>query len=526
MITNETMITDDTLTEGAVDLRQLFGADPALDHDLRDRIDRLVVSARAATAAASIPQHLLADRFAGRLPETGLPPRAYVDTFLNAVLDHALPVASPRSLANMSSVLPGAMPYLAALVTALNQNLVKSEASRALSLCETQVLAMLHRLVYPGAGRLPAEPVGVVTTGGTLANLTALWAARNTALDEGVEGCSVRRSGLAAALADRGLRGMAVVGPASMHYSFVKAADLLGLGSEGLIRVPLDGSGRIRLDELDGALRLCRRQRRLVLAVVGVAGSTDCGAVDPLPELADRAAAAGAAFHVDAAWGGPVLMSQRHRDLLDGIERADTVTLDGHKQLYAPVGIGLLLFRDPTRAAAIRHTADYALRQGSADLGRHSVEGSRPGSAMLLHAALHLLGRQGYEAAVDRTIALAAMLADRVRRRPEFELLLPPRLNLVLYRYLPPDLRGVQPADRTPAEQHRLDRLNEQVHKLQRAAGHALVSRTVWPTPPEGPGQPVLRAVLANPLTGPADLDAVLDEQVRLGDALGHPRSS
>lgn len=510
-------------------LTDVFRPDTALDRDLRGRIASLVTTAGRPAAVATSSQLQLAQFFAAdRLPEVGLPPASYVDSFLGCVLDHSVPVSSPRSLATMSSVLPGAMPYLAALVTAMNQNLVKTEASRAISLCETQVLQMLHALVFAGVARPPGthagDPPGLITTGGTLANLTAMWCARNSLLAEGDGGAGIRRAGLAAALASRGAKGMSIIGPASMHYSFDKAADVLGLGSEGVIRVALDEHGRIRIDELDRALRRCRQQGQLVLAVVGVAGSTDCGAVDPLEAIADRTEAADVAFHVDAAWGGPTLLSRRHGGMLLGIERADTVTLDGHKQLYAPVGVGMLLFRDAQRAEAIRHSADYALRQGSADLGRYSMEGSRPGAAVLLHAALHLLGRRGYEAAVDQTIARATDLARTVSERPDFELLLPQQLNIVLYRYVPADLRGIPPAELSEQHLDRMDRMNEQIHKRQRAAGHALVSRTLWPTSPGVRAHTVLRAVLANPLTDPADLDAVLEEQAALGDALSGVR--
>jgi glutamate decarboxylase len=301
---------------------------------------------------------------------------------------------------------------------------------------------------------------------------------------------------------------MAVVGPASMHYSFAKAVDLAGIGTAHLVRVRLDADDRVDPRALRRAVRRCREQGLLVVAVVGVAGSTDSGSVDPLPEVADVAAEAGCHLHVDAAWGGPALMSPTQRHRLAGLDRADTVTLDGHKQLHLPVGAGLLLFRDPALAAHLEHDATYTVRKGSGDLGLRSPEGSRPGTALMLHAALHLFGRAGYGELVDLTTRRAAAFAAEVERRDRFELVRDPQLNIVLYRY--------RPGAGSPWERPReLDALNVAVHRLQRRAGHALVSRTT--TRVGGRRAVALRAVLANPTTTTADLAGVLDEQERLG---------
>jgi glutamate decarboxylase len=168
-----------------------------------------------------------------------------------------------------------------------------------------------------------------------------------------------------------------------------------------------------------------------------VAGSTDAGAIDPLAEIAGIADEANAHFHVDAAWGGPLLLSDQYRSRLAGIERADSVTIDGHKQLYLPLGIGLVLFRRPRFARAIEKHAHCLSRPGSADLGKRSLEGSRPGTALYLHAALNLIGRDGYAALVNDRIRKVRHMADTICARPDFELLMEPDSNVILYRYLP-----------------------------------------------------------------------------------------
>ena len=155
-----------------------------------------------------------------------------------------------------------------------------------------------------------------------------------------------------------------------MHHLIEKGAAVLGLGSAGVIKVRVDAQQRIDLDALEDAIAQCRRRRLRVVALVGIAGTTDCGSIDPLGGTGQDCGSRGAHFHVDAAAGFSLLFSDRHRSLLAGIELADFISLDAHKQLYLPVGAGVLLLRDPKAAHAIEKCAHYILQAGSADPGR------------------------------------------------------------------------------------------------------------------------------------------------------------
>ncbi|NMT57010.1 aminotransferase class V-fold PLP-dependent enzyme, partial [Vibrio parahaemolyticus] len=143
-------------------------------------------------------------------------------------------------------------------------------------------------------------------------------------------------------------------------------------------------------------------------------GTTETGNVDPLPEIAEVCQAHGCHFHVDAAWGGATLMSNHHRHLRKGGEMADSVTIDAHKQLYIPMGAGMVLFKDPDAMKSIEHHAQYILRKGSKDLGSHTLEGSRSGMAMLVYAAMHIISRPGYELLIDQSIEKARYFADLI----------------------------------------------------------------------------------------------------------------
>lgn len=523
-------------TDRVASLFQTTPATLAAERALDKQVGALVTNfLRAETVAAPADLAALAEDFAdSEVPGEPVTPDRYVGHLAANVVPYSNRIAAPRSLAHMNQGLPYFMRPLARLLTAMNQNLTKFDASRALSLCERQALAMMHRLVYDCAARFyerhaqnSDSTLGVVTSGGTVANITALWAARNASLGPRGDFGGVEREGLLAALRHHGHADAVVIGPESMHYSFTKAAGLLGIGERGLIRVPTDYRGRMDLAALRETVTACRAKGTHVIAVVGVAGSTDAGAIDPLNEIADVADEANAHFHVDAAWGGPLLFSDQYRSRLAGIERADSVTIDGHKQLYLPLGIGLVLFRQPRFARAIEKHAHYLSRPGSADLGMRSLEGSRPGTALYLHAALNLIGRDGYAALVNDSIRKVRLMADAICVRPEFELLMQPDSNVVLYRYLPEGCRmDVLSGELSAGQNQALNRLNERVHKAQRQAGRTYVSRTTLFNTRYGRGVPVVafRAVVANPLTSEADLAAVLEDQRALATPLACER--
>lgn len=458
------------------------------------------------------------------LPETGKPIDDYLDDFLPSVVARSVHVDSPRFIGHMTSALPRFVSLFARLLVELNQNQVKTETSRAMTLVERQAIAMLHRVTYGESAEFYDahtqdidSALGILTSGGTGANLTALWCARNLCFPPQGSFAGIEAEGLVSALAHAGSTEAVIVGSQLLHYSFKKAAGILGIGEKSLLSVPADRRNRIELSALRERLTACREQRQRVIALVGIAGSTETGSVDPLEEMAEIAQEHGIPFHVDAAWGGPTLFSTRHRGKLAGIERADSVTIDGHKQLYLPMGIGVVLFKDPKAAQAIEKQARYTIRAGSGDLGKRSLEGSRPAMVLFLHAALHLLGRQGYEALIDEGIRKARFMAGTVERRPEFELLAEPELNLLVYRYLPEPFRAAARDGRlTAADNAVINEINEALQRTQGRAGQSFVSRTALETTRYGREVPIvaLRVVLANPLTTDADIEAVLDEQI------------
>ncbi|TFI51132.1 putative pyridoxal-dependent aspartate 1-decarboxylase [Mastigocladus laminosus UU774] len=452
---------------------------------------------------------------------------SYIDELSEHIVSHSIHTSSPRFIGHMTAALPYFVRPLTKLMTAMNQNTVKTETAKVLTFYERQVLAKIHRLIYSFSDEFYSQHIqnaqstlGLLVSGGTIANITALWCARNNSLGTKDSFTGVENEGLAAALNFFGYNEAVVIGSSLMHYSFEKAVDILGIGTRGLIKVPANKKNQIDLQALRQTVAKCRARNQHIIAIVGVAGTTDSGGIDSLSDIAQIAKEANVHFHVDAAWGGPVIFSKKHRHKLAGIEQADSVTIDGHKQMYLPMGIGMLLLRDPQKAKVIEKQASYTARKESIDLGKRSLEGSRPGTALLLNAGLNLIGTNGYEFLINEGIRKTQYMAERIFVQPEFELLAEPEINLLIYRYIPEAFREhTEQGKLTQTENNLINKLNNKIQKCQRNAGRTFVSRTTTNTTRYGQDTPLvaLRAVIANPLTIEDDIDAVLNEQIKIG---------
>ncbi|MCB5358110.1 pyridoxal-dependent aspartate 1-decarboxylase PanP [Vibrio lentus] len=448
----------------------------------------------------------------------------HTEHLLDSLVSHSVHTSSPSFIGHMTSALPYFLMPLSKIMIALNQNLVKIETSKAFTPLERQVLGMLHRLIYQDNDQFYSRwmhsanhSLGAFCSGGTIANITALWVARNNALKAQGSFKGVEKEGLFKAMKHYDYEGLAILVSERGHYSLKKAADVLGIGQEGLVSVKTDNNNRICTDDLRLKIDQLKQNKIKPFAVIGVAGTTETGNIDPLREIAEVCAESDCHFHVDAAWGGATLMSNNHRHLLDGIELADSVTIDAHKQLYIPMGAGMVLFKKPDAMTAIEHHAQYILRKGSKDLGSHTLEGSRSGMAMLVYASMHIISRPGYELLIDQSINKARYFADLIKEQSDFELVSEPELCLLTYRYLPESVKAAllkAGAQQRVELNELLNELTKFIQKKQRETGKSFVSRTRL-NPEAWSHQPIIvfRVVLANPLTGNEILTSVLEEQ-------------
>lgn len=458
------------------------------------------------------------------IPETPTFVSEHTQHLLDTLVSHSVHTSAPSFIGHMTSALPYFLMPLSKIMIALNQNLVKIETSKAFTPLERQVLGMLHRLIYSQHDDFyqrwmhsADHSLGAFCSGGTIANITALWVARNNALPAQGAFKGVEKEGLFKAMMHYGYQGMAILVSERGHYSLKKAADVLGIGRENLIAIPTDANNRLCPQALENKITELKAQNIKPFAIVGIAGTTETGNIDPLERIAKIAQREGCHFHVDAAWGGATLMSNHHRYLLNGIEQADSVTIDAHKQLYIPMGAGMVLFKDPCAMNAIEHHAEYILRKGSKDLGSHTLEGSRSGMAMLLYSSLHIISRPGYELLIDQGIEKAHYFARLIKQQPDFELITEPELCLLTYRYVPATTKQALALATTEQRQqlHQwLNDLTQFIQKKQRETGLSFVSRTrLTPQQWDNMETIVLRVVLANPLTTNEILHAIITEQ-------------
>lgn len=478
-------------------------------------------------ASSTLPSELERDFTETNIPEDPIFVSEQAQFLLEKVVSQSVHTMAPSFVGHMTSALPYFMLPLAKIMIALNQNVVKIETSKAFTPLERQVLGMVHRLIfredegfYDKFTHNYDAALGTICSNGTIANITALWVALNRLLKADGTFPGVGDAGVIAGALHHGYKNIAILVSERGHYSLRKAANLLGLGRSNLIGVATDGNNRIRLDELR---REVKRQQELgtgIATVVGIGGTTETGNIDNLDAIADICAEAGVHFHADAAWGGPTLFSKRYRNLLKGIERADSVTFDAHKQLYVPMGAGMVLFKDPHALNLVEHHASYIIRKGSRDLGRWTLEGGRPGMAMLIHSGLRIIGRRGYEMLIDRGIDLAKTFAAMITKSPDFELITAPELNLLTYRWVPPGFKAKRDSLSAAELQNinlKLNQLTIQVQKEQRERGQTFVSRTTLnPLSYNRHETTVFRVVLANPLTTEEILQEILDEQRQL----------
>ncbi len=461
------------------------------------------------------------------IPEEPMWVSDYGDQMLQKLISHSVHTSSPGFIGHMTSAMPYFLLPLAKLMVGLNQNVVKVETSKAFTPMERQVVGMFHHLVYQESPAFyeawmhnAGASLGAFGSGGTVANITALWAARNRCFGPDGDFQGVAQEGMCAALKHYGYDNTVVLTSKRGHYSLSKTADILGIGRNSFIAIDVDAHNKIDIAKLRQKCTELTAKNIRILAIVGIAGTTETGNIDPLEDMASIAQEFNTHFHVDAAWGGATLLSNNYRHLLKGIEHAESVTIDAHKQFYIPIGAGLVIFKNPQLSDSIEHHAQYILREGSKDIGIHTLEGSRPGMAMLVHASLNIIGRQGYELLIDRSIEKAKYFAEQINAHPDFELVSEPELCLLTYRYVP---QAIQSKLLNCTEQDRqainniLNELTQNIQKNQRENGKTFVSRTqLTPEKYQGDTVIVFRVVLANPLTSYDILRHILDEQCQL----------
>ena len=424
-------------------------------------------------------------RFSDPLPELGMGAAALDG--LQAVID----ASRLQNSRFFGYVLGSGEPIAAAadlLASVLNQNVTAWRSGPAAATIEQVVVGWLAEAV--GCNGF----VGTLTGGGSAANLMALAMARETRMPSNDDG--VQQSGT-------------VYASDQSHMSIPKAVALLGLGRHSLRSIPCDPDFRMRVDLLRQEIDKDAQEGKTPVAIVGTAGTVATGSIDPLAELAAIAKSCGAWFHVDGAFGALAAIA-RPADFA-GMNQADSLSLDPHKWLYQPLDCGCLLYRD--RAAAQKtfsYTGDYAKSLledpvESFSFFDETLELSRRFRALKLWLSLRFHGLNAFRQQIENDLEMASHLKGLVARAPDLELMAPVPLSAVCFRFVPAS---------QPLRDPQLDDFNLKILNRVQRGGRVFISNATIH------GSFALRACIVNHRTTRPDVEAVVDEVVKVGHAV------
>jgi len=425
------------------------------------------------------------------LPDEGRSIEELFTEFKDIVVPNSTQVAHPRFIPYVLPSPNGISAFADALAGALNQNCNLWTLSPAANAIEQRVITWFHELFA-----FPKESGGIITSGGSMANLTALAIARDRCL-----GNNARKEGLQGTTSP-----LVLYTSEEVHNSVDKAAVILGIGLNHVRHIRCDREFRMRMDMLKNAVLRDREDGFRPFCVVGSAGTVTTGAIDPLDELADFCEEENLWLHIDGAYGALAILSDRMSSQLLPAGRANSLSLDPHKFLFNPLEAGCVLVQD---AADLRSTYSFVPSYLSMvndpdflDYAEYGPQLSRSFKAFKVWWSLRAYGRKAYANTIDRLFDLASYMGERIRSEPELELMAPVGFNAVCLRC------------------NRLnDSQNEKVLARLVSDGGAFLGRA------KVKGLFCLRACFMNLRTTREDVDFIIDEIIRFGREVLKDRS-
>jgi aromatic-L-amino-acid decarboxylase len=439
----------------------------AKQHERLGRAVTAIIAEYAATldsrkvTSTATPQEL-EKIFDEPFPEKGITTEEILERFTQDVATHAMQIPSPRYYGQFN---PTPLPigvWADALASALNQNAGAWRNGPTSAMIEARVLRWLCQLIGYGP-----ESFGVLASGGTEANLIALKCARDRVHQPTI---------------GQGLRSapsvLTVYASEQCHFSIERSVDILGLGRNSLRKIATDENFHMRTDALQKQIEVDRSAGCTPCCVIGIAGTTSTGVIDPLSELAAIARENHCWYHVDAAYGGTLAFSEKHRGKLRSIELADSVTFDPHKWMFVPFACGAVLVRDGGRV--LRDSFDITPEYLNEDRGGADVEfdffrygqmGTRRFSSLKLWMALKFMGRQGYAAVIERQLELTNYLASRLDQLTDFQRVGQVETAVCCFKFQPPGLDNIAGVEQ--------DRLQQRLQQKIERSGEAWLTTTV-----------------------------------------------
>ena len=470
-------------------------------HEVVERIADLLATIRTRhVTSGETPAEIRALLGRRPLPRSGSDPVKLLAETAPLLLEHSLYNGHPRFMGYITSSAAPIGALADALAAAINPNVGAWELSPIATEIEAETVRWVAELVG-----YPVECGGLLVSGGNMANFVCFLAGRRAMLGE-----APRTGGLAGAGATR----PRVYVSEETHAWVQKAADLFGLGTDAIRWIATDDGHRMRVDRLRESLRADRAAGDTPIMVVGTAGTVSTGAVDPLRDIAEVCREERLWFHVDGAYGAPAAILPDAPADLNHLALADSLAVDPHKWLYAPLEAGCVLVRNPSQLpeAFAYHPAYYHFETEGDEppINYHELglQNSRGFRALKVWLTIRQAGREGYVRMIGDNCRLAGLLHQAAADHPELEAL-SLGLSIATFRYVPPDLDAG-----AAGREAYLDELNEAVLKRLKTGGEMFVSNAVVG------GRFALRACLVNFRTTEADIAAVPEIVARAGREL------
>jgi glutamate/tyrosine decarboxylase-like PLP-dependent enzyme len=469
----------------------------ALGHRLVDQIaGRLEALPRGPVTHDESPSTVReAFDLASPLPESGMDPGQLLEQTARLLFDHSLLNGHPRFFGYITAA-PAPIGMLGDfLAAAVNPNVGAWALSPAATEIESQTVRWIAELIH-----YPVDCGGLLVSGGNMANVVCFLAARAAKA-----GWNVREHGVGG---EPG-RKLRVYASVETHTWIQKAADLAGIGTASIRWIPTDGMLRMDVAALRRQLDADIAAGDTPCLVVGTAGSVSTGAIDPLPQIGELCREYAVWFHVDGAYGAFAAAVPGAPDDLRGLSLADSIAVDPHKWLYAPLEAGCALVRDPAalRAAFAYHPPYYHFDERATNYLDYGPQNSRGFRALKVWLALRHVGAEGYRTMIADDIRLSREMAEAVARHEDLQLATQ-NLSITTFRYVPQDLRtGIG----TPLVERHLGALNRDLLDRLQRGGETFVSNAVVE------GRYLLRACIVNFHTDRADVEAVPAIVARVG---------
>ena len=422
-----------------------------------------------------------------KLPGKGSDFESLLKVFREKIVPFSRQNAHPRMFGYVQSPGTPIAAFADLLASTLNANLTIWRSAPAPVELERLTIDWIRQILG-----FPAKAAGLFVSGGSMANLAALAAARQTKYDS--------------------LGRLRMYASSATHFSIMKAAALLGIGLKNVRHVAVDERFRMRVDDLVAKITADLEAGYVPFCVVGNAGTVDTGAVDPLGEIREVANRFQLWMHVDGSYGAFAILADSARKLFGGMEQADSIALDPHKWLYLPVDVGCVIYRDPEAArAAFAHEAEYTRMFGEqADEAfvcwDYGPELSRRFRALKVWILLKGVGLDRLSEAIESNLACARHLESMVRGSDDFEMVAPVDLSIFCFRHVPAKLR-----DQSPKQ---IDRFNERLLVALQRDGSSYLSNTTLG------GRFALRGCVLNYRTTLRDMEILLDDLRRVAKSL------